>query len=613
MAGPGTTPVRKYLCLVFGTFGAWALSRCSTAAPDRTLQYALSQDPRSLDPALSTDVPTGEMVTLLYDNLVQQSVEGTVVPGLARRWTIDSTGSLYVFTLRSGVKFHDGATLTAATVRSSILRALAPGSSGGRGWPLYPIQGAREYAAGAASDVSGITTPDDSTVVMKLEEPLNIFLTLLAMPVAAVVPSTAGTELGDHPVGTGPWRFVSWSHDDAIIFRRERRVLGHQAPIRFAPRSHHSRGADPGGGIRIGKTQRGRGALRRDRALGSDARGGAAAAPALRALYVAINTRRGPLADPRVRRALNLAVDRDAILRNVAGGRGVLAAGTIPPGLAGHDSTRRPYPFDPEAAKRLLAEAGHPALRIQLWRSSRPIYARIAQAIQQDLASAGVTVEILERDAASARAAARNGEADLFLTDWYGDYPDPENFTYPLLHSRNPGAAGEPGVSARRRARHADSPGPCHARHGAQVAAHAGNRSPRLRDGTVDLLLVPGRPVGDAKRRGGLANSRGLQRTALGRGARAAVIRYLAARLLLLVPTLAGVLAVTFFLLYIAPGDPVQAMVGERADPETIARLRAELRLDDPLPTRFLHYTSGVLRGDLGTSYITRRPSSMTC
>jgi ABC-type dipeptide/oligopeptide/nickel transport system permease component len=86
------------------------------------------------------------------------------------------------------------------------------------------------------------------------------------------------------------------------------------------------------------------------------------------------------------------------------------------------------------------------------------------------------------------------------------------------------------------------------------------------------------------------------------------VIRHLIVRLALLVPTLAGVLAVTFFLLYIAPGDPVQAMVGERSDPETIARLRAELRLDDPLPTRFVHYAGGVLRGDLGTSYITRRP-----
>ena len=84
--------------------------------------------------------------------------------------------------------------------------------------------------------------------------------------------------------------------------------------------------------------------------------------------------------------------------------------------------------------------------------------------------------------------------------------------------------------------------------------------------------------------------------------------RFILTRLALLVPTLLGVLLVTFLLLYVAPGDPVQAMVGERADPETLARLRAELRLDDPLPQQFAHYVKGVLTGDLGTSYITRRP-----
>ncbi|HEX2781770.1 MAG TPA: ABC transporter permease [Gemmatimonadaceae bacterium] len=86
------------------------------------------------------------------------------------------------------------------------------------------------------------------------------------------------------------------------------------------------------------------------------------------------------------------------------------------------------------------------------------------------------------------------------------------------------------------------------------------------------------------------------------------MLRVLSRRLLLAIPTLAGVLVVVFLLLYVAPGDPVMAMVGERADPETIARLRAELRLDDPLPTQFAHYASGVLRGDLGRSYITGRP-----
>ena len=84
--------------------------------------------------------------------------------------------------------------------------------------------------------------------------------------------------------------------------------------------------------------------------------------------------------------------------------------------------------------------------------------------------------------------------------------------------------------------------------------------------------------------------------------------RFLAVRLALLVPTLVGVLVVTFLLLYVAPGDPVQAMVGERADAETIARLRAELHLDDPLPLQFVRYAGGVLQGDLGRSYITQRP-----
>ena len=86
------------------------------------------------------------------------------------------------------------------------------------------------------------------------------------------------------------------------------------------------------------------------------------------------------------------------------------------------------------------------------------------------------------------------------------------------------------------------------------------------------------------------------------------MLSFIGRRLLLSLPTLIGVLVVVFLLLYVAPGDPVQAMVGERADPATIARLRAELRLDEPLLTQFAHYAGGVLRGDLGRSYITNRP-----
>jgi ABC-type dipeptide/oligopeptide/nickel transport system permease component len=86
------------------------------------------------------------------------------------------------------------------------------------------------------------------------------------------------------------------------------------------------------------------------------------------------------------------------------------------------------------------------------------------------------------------------------------------------------------------------------------------------------------------------------------------VLSFIVRRLALSIPTLFGVLVVVFLLLRVAPGDVVQEMVGERADPETIARLRKELRLDEPVLSQFVHYTGGVLRGDLGNSYITQRP-----
>jgi oligopeptide transport system substrate-binding protein len=127
----------------------------------------------------------------------------------------------------------------------------------------------------------------------------------------------------------------------------------------------------------------------------------------------------------------------------VLANRGIRAAGSLPPGIAGYDSSRAPYRYDPAEAKRLLAEAGYPnGFAIKLWRTQRAELARLAQSLQQGLAEVGVRAEIVERDASSARAAVRNGEADLFLTDWWADYPDPEDFNYPLFHSRNKGPGG---------------------------------------------------------------------------------------------------------------------------------------------------------------------------
>src|SRR5256714_891161 len=372
-----------------------AAAACGRAAAGRAgLVYYESYDPRSLDPALSTDVPTGEMVTLVFDGLTQFDADGRLEPGLADRWTASGDGRRYVFHLRAGVKFHNGTPLTAAAVRASFLRVLAPATKGGRPWPLYPIAGAEAYAAGRAGDVSGMTLVGDSGLAFMLTEPLAIFPKFLAMPVASVVPPPL-EEPGQRPIGSGPWRFVAWQHDDALTFTRNPDYWG-GAPladtltVRIVPEPL-TRAAEFEAGrlsvieVPFAETARWR----------AQHPGWLVEKPALRVVYVALNNRRGPLSDARVRRAINQAVNRSEILATVYGGRGVLAHGAIPPGLAGSDTTRRGYGYDPAAARTLLAEAGYSGgIDVRLWRTgTNGELSRVAQAIQAPLAGVGGRVE----------------------------------------------------------------------------------------------------------------------------------------------------------------------------------------------------------------------------
>ncbi len=414
----------------------------SPATPTR-LEYYLSADPPSLDPALSTDVQSGEVVTLLFDNLVQLDQDAKLQPGLASRWESDSAGWRYTFHLRAGASFHDGRPIGAAQVRASLLRALEPGSRAARQWPLLPIEGAADYAAGRARTVPGIAVGDDSTIVFTLAHPLNLFPLFLAMPVAAIVPVPTPPGFDQHPVGSGPWRFVSWSHDDVLLLARNQRwwnrpPVEDTLRIRIIPEALTQAAEYEAGLLSVVEIPYGE-TRRWEQSFPDQLQ----RRPSIRDLFIAMNTTRGPLRDVRVRRALNHAVDVETILKTAWSGRGIRAAGAIPPGILGHDSSRAPYAWDTAGARRLLAEAGYRAgFALQLWRAKRAELARVAQAVQQDLAVVGVRVEIVERDAPSVRATVRNGEADLYLGDWYADYPDPENFTYPLFHSANRGTGG---------------------------------------------------------------------------------------------------------------------------------------------------------------------------
>ncbi|HEU4720171.1 MAG TPA: ABC transporter substrate-binding protein, partial [Gemmatimonadaceae bacterium] len=273
-------------------------------------------DPRSLDPALSTDVPTGRAVAYLFDGLTRFTPDARVVPALATSWETSADGLTYTFHLRRGVSFTDGTPFVARQVLASWQRVLDPKVRGGRGWPLYPIRGAKEFADGKSPGIGGLSAPNDSTVVVVLKEPFAIFPKLLAMPVASIAPENVPVNFGERPVGTGPWKLVEWKHDDYLLFAPNERYWGGR------PRADSLKAriiAEPStavaefqsGNVDVLQIPQGEIAEWQE---DTERRKLLASTPSLELVYVAINTTRWPLADVRVRQALNSAIDRQRIV-----------------------------------------------------------------------------------------------------------------------------------------------------------------------------------------------------------------------------------------------------------------------------------------------------------
>jgi peptide/nickel transport system substrate-binding protein/oligopeptide transport system substrate-binding protein len=448
--GPARRPAAPPLLALLAAVAVPALAACrgGDASPERRafVDSRDTYDPRSLDPALSTDVPTGRAVSYVFDGLTRFTPDARVEPALARRWEVTPDGTVYTFHLHQGVSYHDGRPFRAADVAASFARALSPTNKGGRAWPLLPIRGAAAYADGRATSLAGVRVVNDTTVVITLDEPLAIFPKLLAMPVASIVPPNPGADFGQRPIGTGPWKLVEWRHDDYLKFARHEKYFAgtpgaDTLVARIIPEPSTQVAEFEAGNVDLltvplGETRQWEQTDERSARLQT--------APALVLYYVAINTTRGPLKDARVRQALNHAIDTRTILERLIAGRGRVAAGVIPEAVDAQAAAARPaYAYDVARAKRLLAEAGHPnGIDVELWSSQDATLARLAQSVQGYLNAAGIRAKIVQRDASSVREAARNGQVDLFVKTWYADYPDADAFLTPLLASESRGVGG---------------------------------------------------------------------------------------------------------------------------------------------------------------------------
>jgi oligopeptide transport system substrate-binding protein len=419
---------------------------CSGAAgPPASLRYRMPEDPPTLDPFLAGDDNSLVYVYQIFDGLVE-FVPGTlqVRPAVASSWTISPDGRVYTFTLRPGVRFHNGREVTAGDVVYSIRRALTPKKSGKDGF-LEALAGKQDFWQGRSTELPGVAAPDDRTVVFTLQYPYEPFLTVLASEAGSILPHEVYDDPArgwlQHPVGCGPFRLTDRRPNESITLERfpghwkgapqpgdvtriDVRIIRDSSTATEEYRAGH---LDFSQEIAPGQ----RAAIRRDFPAHLHT------APRHSVFYLGFNHSAPPFAGHAdLRRAVALAIDREFIVRVLQEEKDLVAAGVITPGMLGFDPARKPPAFDPDLAARMLAEAGHPGGRglppLSYLSNDTPGFRRIGDRVSADLARIGLRVETTWMDLGAFLQAltAPPGQGTamaMFRMNWYADWPDPDN------------------------------------------------------------------------------------------------------------------------------------------------------------------------------------------
>lgn len=404
-------------------------------------------DVSTLDPAIGYDWQNWSMIKSLFDGLMDYEPGTTTLrKDIAEDYKISEDGKTFTFTLRKGVKFHNGRELTADDVKYSIDRVVNPKTqSPGAGF-FGSIVGFEDAQAGKAEGLSGITVVDPYTIKFELSRPDATFLHVLAINFAHVVPKEEvekyGADFGKHPVGSGAFKLAEWKLGQYIVFERFKDYYNPalpkldkitfevgQEPVVALLRLQNGEIDIPGDGIPPAKFVE---VTQDPKFKDLIIQGGQ-----LHTGYVTMNVKIKPFDDVKVRQAVNMAINKDRIVR-IINGRAVPANQPLPPSMPGYAPDFKGYAYDVDKAKALLAEAGlADGFETELFVANTDPQPRIAQAIQQDLAAIGIKASI--KSLAQANVIAAGGEPDGAPMIWSGgmawiaDFPDPSNFYGPIL------------------------------------------------------------------------------------------------------------------------------------------------------------------------------------
>jgi peptide/nickel transport system substrate-binding protein len=403
---------------------------CSNRADPNTLVMLIESSPANLDPRIGVDAQSERIDDLIFDDLLSRGDNLDVAPGLAERWEVPDPLT-YIFHLHHGVKFHDGRPLTGRDVK----------------WTLDSLlQGnVRSTKAAVYRFVDHIDAPDDFTVVFHMKEPAATLLWNLSDGAVGVVPYGSGTEVSAHPIGSGPFRFVSAEMDKEVILERNNDYWGDKpklARARFAVVPDATTRALE---LRKGSADAAINALTPDTVLTlqRDPSLAVERAPGTILAYLGFNLRDPILKDVRVRQAIAYALDRGPMIEYLWRSAAKPARSILPPQSWAYNGNVLPYNHDPEKARVLLDAAGYSSMngvrfRITMKTSTDENTRLMVAVMQQQLREVGIALDIRSFEFATFFADVTHGAFQLYSSRWIGGNEDPDIFEYAFHSAKFP-------------------------------------------------------------------------------------------------------------------------------------------------------------------------------
>ena len=404
--------------------------------------------------ALNADIQTADVQKTskdyevpfnIFDRLVDVEVDADgnskIVPSLAESWDISDDGLEYTFHLRQGVKFHNGNDFTAEDVAYTFHRMLTV-EGGVNTEFIDQIKGADELLAGETDTLEGIEVVDDYTIKVTLKEPFAGFLASISSPGVSIYDSeateAAGDQFGMDPavtVGTGPFEFASWSFNNQLVLTRNEDYWKGASGlpgvvIKIIPDTETQSMMFESGELDILDLDYAADSVDRFTETYPDQ---IVQGPRVGIVYFTMNFNKEPFQDVRVRKAVQMSIDRQAILDALYGGRGQVEQGIFPHGLIGFNPDQEEIKYDPEAAKALLAEAGYADgfdMEIAADSSASDTMTMALEIVSDQLAEVGIRAEIKNYDESTWLETRKSGELGSFMSTWSADYNDPDNFIY---------------------------------------------------------------------------------------------------------------------------------------------------------------------------------------